>query len=63
MKVNDVLRKGDVYLRVLAIKDESCLGFFFGSMMSSTLKDEGSAFSSLGTGIHLRCNRNHSFPQ
>ena len=24
MKVNDVLRKGDVYLRVLAIKDESC---------------------------------------
>ncbi len=24
MKVNDVLRKGDVYLRVLAIRDESC---------------------------------------
>ena len=24
MKVYDVLRKGDVYLRVLAIKDESC---------------------------------------
>ena len=24
MKVNDVLRKGDTYLRVLAIKDESC---------------------------------------
>ena len=24
MKVNDVLRKGDTYLRVLAIKDKSC---------------------------------------
>ncbi len=24
MKVNDVLRRGDTYLRVLAVKDKSC---------------------------------------